>query len=41
MTKNQAVSVWVHARTRTHAGAAHSVRSVCVDLLPAVRAMCV
>ena len=37
----QAVSVWVRARTRTRAGAAHSVRSACVDLVPAVRAMCV
>ena len=37
----QAVSVWVRAHTRTRAGAAHSVRSACVDLVLAVRAMCV
>ena len=37
----QAVSVRVRAHTRTRAGAAHSVRSACVDLVPAVRAMCV
>ena len=37
----QAVSVRVCAHTHTRAGAAHSVRSACVDLAPAVRAMCV
>ena len=37
----QAVSVWVRARTRTCAGAAHSVRSVCEGLFHTVRVMCV
>ena len=37
----QAVSVQVRARTHTRAGAAHSVRSACADLVPPVRAMCV
>ena len=34
----QAISVWVRARTRTCAGAAHSV---CKGLINTVRAMCV
>ena len=37
----QAVSVRVRERTRTRAGAAHSVQSACEDLVPAVCAMCV
>ena len=41
MNFNQAVNVWVRACTRTRAGAAHSVRSACVDLVSAVRALCV